>query len=196
MYMPVKILTLLALAAAGAFPGAASPYTKQELINKEATWATFFELGTLVPGFLLAYPAMFGDEEAKAWSIGLLTAYPLATASGAYLAGERYAGPSERKARTFLITTGAAYGQTLALGGIAYGIGAAADNKDVTESLLGVAAFVDVMTKPIVVAYVYEGVKVPAAEGGGSRLAVEPYACMAASEDGRALPLYGASLSF
>jgi hypothetical protein len=135
-----------------------------------------------------------GRLEIAAAGIGV--AYPVLTAGAIYFAGEALAGPSARKTRTWGLTTFAATAQSVVLIGIGYAIISGGHSWD-EVTLGGVIAMADVFSKPFTAALWYNRFKEPAAEGGaGSRLAVEPYVCTAAASDGRAVPLYGVTVSF
>ncbi len=201
MAKSIKIITSLALAAAGVFPAASyaastGGYWAQIGIGYVAVSAVIAsELCVLnrLEETKSGDPSR-GRLEIAAISIGV--AYPIVTAGAVYLAGEALVGPSARKTRTWGLTTLAATGQSVALIGISYAILTGGHSWE-EATIAGVIVMADVFSKPFTTALWYNRFKEPAGEEPAeSRLAVEPYVRAAAASDGRAVPLYGLTLSF
>lgn len=196
-----KILTSLALAAAGAFPTAAFAVSAGEFIV-EALIAGLAEYGVvgLAAGVGMVSSSWGGGDPEYPAGIAafwlLFGSYPLAATCGAYFVGEGAFAPSENKGAAFGITVLSAYGQTFALVGTAALVDAASD--DIDEGAYTTALITDILTKPLLVTYVYNKAKKPStAPRPESRLpSVEPYVCTIAGEDGRPMPVYGVTLSF
>jgi hypothetical protein len=186
-----------------AFSPAAFAVSSGEFLAEAAVGA-LCGYGVTTAGFALVYLAndatSHNDGNVALVATGsalVVAAYPAATATGAYLTGEVLGGPSANKGAAWGWPALAAYAETVVLGGTALilsATNAAANEAEVND--IGFGLFLlDVVSKPFLVAYVYNKVKEPASPVD-SRLAVEPYVCTSAASDGRPVPLYGVTLSF
>jgi hypothetical protein len=126
--------------------------------------------------------------------LALLAAYPLAGATGAYALGEIIDGRSANRGTAFGFTTLASYAQTLFLAYAAVTVRTGSEG----ESSAFVWAFgFDAATKPLLCTYVYNRVKEPAETSvKNPRPFIKPYCAATYDEDGRAVPLYGLTVSF
>lgn len=200
MNIPIKVLTSLALVAAGFFPAPAFGVGADVFIF-EVVAAGFGEFAVISVGVSIALASTSwgsGDEDfvpGLVAAYAIFSAYPLAAAGGAYLVGENVAAPSENKGAAFGITVLSAYGQTLALAGTAALVDAASG--DIDEGAYTKALITDILTKPLLVTYVYNKAKKPAqtpAESRGPTL--EPYVAVTTAGNGAPVPVYGVTLSF
>ena len=115
-------------------------------------------------------------------------------ATGTYVLGEKFDGPAENKAPTFVVTASAAYAQSFLL---ATAANAFANNETYGADVIKWAVIIDLVTKPFLTTYVYHKIKRPRLEAGGSRRpSLEPYVATATGNDGKAVPVYGVTLFF
>lgn len=191
-----KILTSLALAAAGVFPAAAFGVSVGDVLL-ETAMAAVFEGLALYAGTAIGFGAAYaGSEPGEAVGAVVFFTYPLAASFGAFAAGEGAYGPSENAGAAFGYTTLAAYTQlAVFLGGAAL-YNAATDYAH--DEPYEAAIFADAAFKPVVVTLAYNLVKKPStAPRPESHLpSVEPYVGTIAGEDGQPVPLYGLTFSF
>jgi hypothetical protein len=203
MNTQVKIITSFALAAAGAFPAAAFGVSAGGYWTQIGTG--YVAVSAAVVSELWALNQLeetkAGDPSRRRLEIAAITigvAYPVVTAGAIYFSGEVFDGPSANKTRTWGLTTLAATGQSVVLIGIGYAIITGGSSWE--EATVGaVIAAADICSKPFTTAFWYNRFKEPASEEyAESRLpSLAPYVAVAATaDDGRPLPLYGATISF
>jgi hypothetical protein len=195
MNTPLRVLTSLALAAAGVFPAAAFGVSVGNVIF-EGAMAAVFEGLAIYAGTAIGLGAGLGGSEGGeivGWAV--IYAYPLAASFGAFAAGEGTDGPSENAGAAFGYTALAAYGQLGAFLGGAAVYNAATDYADEPYEA---AVFADAALKPVTVTLTYNLVKKPSAPPHSESRAptLQPYVCAATASDGGAVPLYGVTLSF
>jgi hypothetical protein len=196
MNTPIKVLTSLALAAAGAFPPAACGVSVGNALLETALAAVFEGLA-LYAGTAIGLGAGFaGSENGEIIAYVVISSYPLAASVGAFAAGEGADGLSENPGAAFGYTTLAAYTQFGAFLGGAALYDAATD--DAGDEPYENAIYADAAFKPIVVTLTYNLVKKPLAPPRPEcRLpSLEPYIAAATASDGAAVPVYGVTLSF
>ncbi len=191
-----KILTSLALAAAGAFPAAAFGVSGKA-IAAEAGGAFLYEVADFVVAGAVA--GLGGYTGGGAYgATAVVAAYPFAAALGCHVGAGAVGEGAPNRGEAIGYATLAAYGETALLGGVVLVLDAThRDVKDVymNDIYLGIFLF-DVFSKPFLVTYVYNNAKKAAPAGEEGRVSFEPYVCTIAGEDGRAVPVYGLTFSF
>lgn len=192
----VNTVVAIWLAVTGVLPAAAHGVSAGEFVGESAV-AGLAELGALGLAIVVGMCSSgweTGEDNPAGLAVAVVLAasYPFAAACGAYCVGESFT-PSENKGPAFGTTVLAAYGQTFAVGGIAAAVYVTTDVS--RGDVIDTAAATDILTKPLLVTYVYNAKKKAAPRRYG-RLALEPYFCTAAASDGRAVPIYGVTVSF
>ena len=191
MNTPIKVITSLALAAAGAFPAAAFGVSGKTFAAEAGTAFAYevmdFAVGGAIAGGAGVYPA-----------VAIWAAYPFAAALGCHVGAGAVGESAPNRGAAIGYATLAAYGETALLGGAVLVIKAThRDVKDVymNDIYLGLFIF-DVVSKPFLVTYVYNKAKKAAPVSEEARVSFEPYVAAAAGSDGAPVPLYGVTFSF
>jgi len=191
MNTPIKVITSLALAAAGAFPAAAFGVSGKTFAAEAGTAFAYevmdFAAGGAIAGGAGVYPA-----------VAIWAAYPFAAALGCHVGAGAVGESAPNRGAAIGYATLAAYGETALLGGAVLVIKAThRDVKDVymNDIYWGVFIF-DVVSKPFLVTYVYNKAKKAAPASEEARVSFEPYVAAAAGSDGAPVPLYGVTFSF
>lgn len=198
MNTPIKILTSLALAAAGAFPAAAFGVSGKAFAAEVGDAFAFEAIDFVVAGAVAGLGMKYNARGVAYGATALAAAYPFAAALGCHAGACAVGESAPNRGETIGYTTLAAYGETALLGGALLVIKAThRDVKDVymNDIYLGVFIF-DVVSKPFLVTYVYNKAKKAAPASEEARVSFEPYIAAATASDGAAVPVYGVTFSF